>query len=962
MKKDKILNSNWFYYLIIMVVGFALIFLGLGFNFNNMYGSTIDWLSQHSVIPEYFRQTFYETGNLVPNLALNLGAGQNIFNYSYYGLLSPIILISYMFPFIDMTAYIIISNIVLYLLTGILFYKFLINNKFKKGLSLFLAVSLITIAPISYHFHHHIMFVSYMPFLILALMGIDKYLKDNKSFLLIISTFLMIMMNYYYSVCSLIVIFIYGVYKILDKNDDKIKNIIKKIFFLGTRLVISVLMSCVLLLPTAYTILNGGRSSGSSIDAMSLLIPNFKELLYKSYSIGITSIFLIALISLFIFKKKKKSEIFLGSSTIFLTIIPFMTYILNGALYIRGKVLIPFILIYLFILGLFIKKMSLNNINIKKLVVGYIILNAFIFLTGYKEIYFYIESLLTFILILCSLKFNKKIFIYLPTILILVILNIGYNQNETYITKEYFNEVNNSDVVSLINKVNIEDKAFYRTLNTNLEKEIANKVYNQNYYQTTIYSSVYNSLYRDFYNYEFGNNIKYRNYLITAGSNNTLFNTLMGVKYIVGNEDLLGYEKIDSSNGINLYYNANAYPIIYISNSLGSYEDYNNLSFPYNIEYMLNNSVVSQTTTKTYDSLIKEYVIPELKDSYSLDIDKETTYTFKLDKPIDKQILFIEFDMDYNESCKNGDQVITINGISNKLTCKSWLYHNENHKFEYVISNNENIDELVIKISKGKYEINNIKTYVMDYKVNNDYIELDNLNINKKKSIIEGKVTLDNSSYLITSIPYDKGFKAYADDKEIKTEIVNKAFLGFRLEKGSHKILIKYNSPWYIEGIFLSLIGVISLIGIIALENKKIREIIMKIMKNKEIIMYLVFGVLTTIVSLFTYYLCSYTFLDTTNDIELQIANIISWIIAVIFAYVTNRKYVFNSNNTNIRKEFLDFGKSRLLTLFLDMALMFLFVTLLKFNDKIVKLFVQFIIIIGNYILSKIFVFKGESK
>lgn len=136
----------------------------------------------------------------------------------------------------------------------------------------------------------------------------------------------------------------------------------------------------------------------------------------------------------------------------------------------------------------------------------------------------------------------------------------------------------------------------------------------------------------------------------------------------------------------------------------------------------------------------------------------------------------------------------------------------------------------------------------------------------------------------------------------------------------------------------------------------------MKLLKNKEIIMYLVFGVLTTLVSLGTYYLCTYTILNPNNDIEIQIANVISWVVAVIFAYITNRKYVFNSKNDNIKKEFIDFCKSRLLTLFLDMGFMFIFVSLFKFNDKTVKLFVQVLIIICNYLFSKLLVFKGNIK
>ena len=132
-------------------------------------------------------------------------------------------------------------------------------------------------------------------------------------------------------------------------------------------------------------------------------------------------------------------------------------------------------------------------------------------------------------------------------------------------------------------------------------------------------------------------------------------------------------------------------------------------------------------------------------------------------------------------------------------------------------------------------------------------------------------------------------------------------------------------------------------------------------LKYKEIINYLIFGVLTTIVSLLTYYLLVYTILNPNNPIQLQISNIISWITCVTFAYITNRKYVFNSKDKNILKEIIKFYSSRLSTLFIDMLIMFIFVTKLNFNDKIIKIIVQIIIIILNYILSKLLVFKNKT-
>lgn len=128
--------------------------------------------------------------------------------------------------------------------------------------------------------------------------------------------------------------------------------------------------------------------------------------------------------------------------------------------------------------------------------------------------------------------------------------------------------------------------------------------------------------------------------------------------------------------------------------------------------------------------------------------------------------------------------------------------------------------------------------------------------------------------------------------------------------------------------------------------------------KYREIIMYLIFGVLTTVVSLAVYYILVYTVLNPNNPFELQVANIISWIAGVTFAYFTNRSMVFQSKNKNKLKEAGSFVLARVVTLIMDMLIMFVGVTLLHGNDKLLKLISQVIVIVSNYVFSKLFVFK----
>lgn len=123
----------------------------------------------------------------------------------------------------------------------------------------------------------------------------------------------------------------------------------------------------------------------------------------------------------------------------------------------------------------------------------------------------------------------------------------------------------------------------------------------------------------------------------------------------------------------------------------------------------------------------------------------------------------------------------------------------------------------------------------------------------------------------------------------------------------------------------------------------------------KQIFLYGVFGVLTTLLNIFFYWLCSRIF-----DISVVPSTIIAWLLAVLFAYYTNGKYVFESKSETFGAKFreaLNFFACRLATGFIDVVIMYIFADLIGFNDVWVKVFSNIIVVILNYVGSKIFVF-----
>ena len=134
--KKKIQDNKTKYIHYGCIILFLFVMMLLPLDFDSIFGSKTDWIGQHTTFADYFRMLFYNTGDLFPDYAFHIGGGNNIYFFSYYGLLNPLLMLSYLFPFISMSTYIMLLNIVLVLITGILLYEFLLHKKYSNHLSL----------------------------------------------------------------------------------------------------------------------------------------------------------------------------------------------------------------------------------------------------------------------------------------------------------------------------------------------------------------------------------------------------------------------------------------------------------------------------------------------------------------------------------------------------------------------------------------------------------------------------------------------------------------------------------------------------------------------------------------------------------------------------------------------------------------------------------------------------------
>ncbi len=829
-KKDKL-------YILLIVLIYLLIAVMITHG-EFIFGSKTDWGFQHFAFPEYFRMLFYKTHDLLPDFALNIGGGQNIFYFAYYGLLSPVILFSYLFPFIPMSYYLIFSTLLLGVISICLFYRWIKGFAFSGSLCFVLTLLFAMAGPLLFHSHRHVMFINYMPFLILGLIGVRRYFRFNYKGLMIISIFLMIMTSYYYSVGGILCLTVYGVYEYLRVNDKFVlMDFIKKGLCFAGLVITGVLMAGIILLPIVYALMNGRGESFGGVSLLEALVPQLKLnfLLYKAYSVGLIGISFIAIIYL-IFKKKENR--FLGIVLSLLIICPIFVYILNGGLYLDGKALIPFLPLYVLATGLFLKDVLDKKVKVKVVFLIMIISLLYIYLVddGLK-LYFTLECILLIIIWILYKKFNNKLILFIPISLVSIGVCIGVNVQDDLISLEDFKKQNDPVLGEIMEDISESDDGFYRTaINLKASNSLVNHVYNINNNLITLYSSTYNTNYSDFF-YNFNNNRASRNMFITSESGNVLFESYMGVKYLV--TDLpapLGYKLWKKYDNYKVYINENTLPLGYATDRLIGKSEYKKLSFPDELLALFGN-VITDDGNYNYNSLVNKVnlnfekasldnvKLEDYKNGYKVTVDDGVGHLrIKLNENTKDKLYLLRFNMEKPQSCKLGDTSITVNGIMNKLTCKSWKYFNSNYTFDYTISSNENFEYLDMTFSKGEHFIKSFELYSLDYdSFKTYYDDIDRFEVSSALGDkISGKINVENDGYFNLSIPYDKGFIITVDGKKVNYEKVNEAFIGFPISKGEHKIVIEYKAPNFGLGKMVSVLGLVIFIGIIVYERRKL--------------------------------------------------------------------------------------------------------------------------------------------
>lgn len=851
----------------LLLTGLTLFFCWLFVGRYGIFGAKVDWFSQHSVLPDYFRQQFYATGNLFPEFAANLGGGQNIYHFAYYGLYSPLILPSYLLPFVKMSDYMMAVSIAGLIASVLLFYRWLTRRKFTGSICFVTSLMFMLAGPMIGQYSGQIMFVDYMPFLCLALMGVDRYFEKEKSGLLTISVFLMIMTSFYFSIGGMLALVLYGMYRYYQEKEGR-KVTCRNFIFDGIRFVspmlLAVFMSGFFLVPTALA-LTGGRSNGQKISIASLFIPQLPvdRFAYNIYGIGLTTLVITVLITGLLYKKLYE-KIFTYGCMIVL-VIPVFAYALNGGLYIRDKVFIPFLPVLCYLIAVYLEKCKNGDISLAAGGIPYVITTGIIYIEReqFKKEWIW-EALLaeSILFMICYFlyyimkkyrKCTKEVLLLaLPSVLCLAVtMNTFYQSKpKRYVSEKMYEKVTGESNEHAVKEIRKEDSGYYRMEQIGNENENAadlNRIWDMGQNITSIYSSAYNSEYQNFRQKTFGLEEPFRNGMMQSVSKNPVFRQMMGVRYIISDRDVPGYNLYKKNKKTKIYRNENAAPIAYATNRVMKEAEYKKLAYPYNQTAFLEYAVVNestgkyagkdldQTELKSYEPVLLKMngqygkKIREENKGYKIHLKKERKTEFVIQTEDVKsanrkknKTLFLRFKVKNEHPDK--DVAIWVNGVRNKLTARDHIYYNGNKIFTYAIPLKDDSDTISISFGKGKYEIQNIKAYIGTLPEKSTNLYQSEWNVDKQKTKgnrIQGNICVKHDGWFVTSIPYDPHFKIYIDGKEKKIQKVNTAFTGCKIEKGTHEVKMIYHAAGVPAGRIITVIGLVSLAVLLTGEKKK---------------------------------------------------------------------------------------------------------------------------------------------
>lgn len=653
----------------------------------------------------------------------------------------------------------------------------------------------------------------------------------------------MIMTSFYFSIGGMLSLVLYGLHRYFEQREGNrvtVRSFLRDGLCFVRSMILAVLMSGFFLVPTALA-LTGGRSKEQNTSFASFFIPQItvERFAYSIYGIGLTTLVITVLLTGLLYRKVYEKVLTYGC--VIVLVIPVFAYLLNGGLYIRDKVFIPFLPLLCYLIGIYLEKCRKRELSFIAGMIPYIITTIFVYMAKNqfvskgigKSIWKVLlaESILFLIcyVLYCAMKrYHKEtkeiLMLALPSVICLAVtMNTFYQMKpDRYVSRKLYRDVTGEQNRQAVKEA-LKDDGYYRTEQMGSDDENAadlNRIWDVEQNITSIYSSAYNPDYQTFRQKTFGLEEPFRNGMMQSVSKNPAFQRMMGVRYIVSDSDVPGYTLVKKCGTIGIYQNKDAAPVMYATDRVMTEEEYKKLAFPYNQTAFLEYAVVGEHTESSDQNIMTAYEPVSLKMANNRTTGGAEQKTIQQEGQ--KQILFLRFRVD--NAHPNKDVAVWINGIRNKLSAKDHVYYNENKIFTYAVPLKDGEDNISVTFGKGKYRLRHVQAYLGSLPERSELLYQSEIQVDKKQTednVIQGTIRVKKDGWFITSIPYDKHFKIYIDGKETEIQKVNTAFLGCKIESGNHEVKIIYHAPGTTTGKVLSLIGIAGFVLVLVQEKRK---------------------------------------------------------------------------------------------------------------------------------------------
>ena len=849
--------KKWFYPVSLILLFIILITAVIPDGY--VYGSNTDWLSQHVTLAETIRNACLEQHTLLPSW-IGLGGGSNGYQFAYYGFLRPDILIGCLLPQIPIVDIIIGYMTAVYLCSVLLVYIWLRAERISPLLA-WLGSILFMTAGCLFHMHRQIMFVNYLPFLLLAFLCIRK----QRYKWLPLCLLLICLSSFYFSISAFAAV---GWYWYRTEGKRFWRGSFLKRYIPSA--VLAAAMAAALLLPTALVLLEHSRLGTDTglLKLLELFGPNpvFNNILFNEYGMGLTLICFYAILAgLKIKNFRKDSILFLmfGMFGIF-------SYVLNGTLYTRPKILIPFMPLVILHCVRYAeicrkteapvpvpesdsrspKQVRIYGAQVPPLWPFAVMLPVSLLWFSQEQFPWILLDLAILFCLCLAIRSRRK---YARpsfsaasgwlTAVLLLISPVGMYLT-TAGTEDWVkeSEISPGFTADELRQVQFDPLYHFDSL---LRPLVDGNELNTSLHRSTMYSSVTNGEYSELYYDTLMTPVRINNRVALLTSDNPFMLNLLGVRYLETTDGHIpaGYETILKSGENVIVENPDVLPSVYFTDDTVSQEWFDTLDPLQKLDIITRKTVVedssregsqdsstgsSQSSSQNgaaggsagnnmrpYSPELSQTDFPEGLDisrtdsGWEIRAEKECTLTLDIGNPQPGSIVLCQFEV---ENLTTQAVVIDINNIRNKLSGMFAPYPNGNDQFHYQFSadSSTGVDRLEITFSKGHYRLNDIQWYLYDQSLLNqkNYTPLtaDQSTGSGSTGIMDTKytITAENDGYIATSIPMQNGLEILVDGKPSELVKVNQAFAGTYLEKGEHTIEFHFSTPGKTAGCAVS--------------------------------------------------------------------------------------------------------------------------------------------------------------